>query len=123
MEIFTLIIVALLGIEHIGIGLFEIFGTPDKQAGAFDMPLEFVKNKNAKVAMANQGIYNAMLGVLILLMILLFTGATLKYILILLTSFIFIVAAFGALTATKKIIFLQGLPALISLLLVIFFYA
>lgn len=123
MEIFTLVIVALLGIEHIGIGLFEILGTPEKQAGAFDMPLEFVKNKNAKIAMANQGIYNAMLGVLILLMILLFTGVTLKYILILLTSFIFIVAAFGALTATKKIILLQGLPALISLLLVIFFYA
>ncbi|WP_125768143.1 DUF1304 domain-containing protein [Companilactobacillus furfuricola] len=123
MEIFTLFIVALLGLEHIGIGLFEIFGTPTKQAEAFDMPLEFVKNKNAKTALANQGIYNAMLGILILLMILFFTGVTLKYILILLTSFVLIVAIFGALTATKKIILLQGLPALISLLLVIFFYA
>lgn len=122
MEIFTLFIIALVGLEHIGIGLFEMFGSSDKQAGAFDMPEEFVKTKNAKTALANQGIYNAMLGVLILVMILIFTGTTLKYIMILLMAYVIVVAVFGALTATKKIIFLQGLPALIGLLLAIFFY-
>lgn len=122
MEILTLFIVALVGLEHIGIGLLEMLGSSERQAAAFDMPLDFVKNTHAKKALANQGIYNAMLGILILIMILLFTGITLKYIMIMLMSFVLIVAIFGALTATKKIIFLQGLPALIGLLLVIFFY-
>lgn len=123
MEILTLFVVALVGLEHIGIGLFEMFGSAEKQADAFDMPEEFVKTKNAKTALANQGIYNAMLGILILAVILLFTGSTLKLIMILLMSYVFVVAVFGALTATKKIILLQGLPAFISLLLVLFFYA
>lgn len=122
MELLTLFVVALVGLEAIGIGLFEIFGNAEKQADAFDMPLEFVKQKSAKKALANQGIYNAMFGVLILLMIMLFTGTTLKTILSLMMLYIVIVAIFGAFTATKKIIYLQGLPALIGLLLLLFFY-
>ncbi len=122
MEIFTLFIIAIVGLEHIGIGLFEMFGSTAKQADAFDMPASFVQQKNAKTALSNQGIYNLMLGILILAMILIFTGTTLKYIMMLLMAYVLVVAIFGAFTATKKIIFLQGLPALIGLLLVVFFY-
>lgn len=44
----------------------EIFAGPKSQAKAFDMPLNFVKLPNAKIALGNQGIYNGALGLLIL---------------------------------------------------------
>ena len=122
MQILTLFIVALVALEHIGIAGLEMFAKPEVQANAFDMPVEFVKDSHAKVALANQGIYNGLFGVLMLLMILFFTGAVLRTILILMLLYIIGVAIYGAFTATRKILFLQGLPALISLILVAIFY-
>ena len=122
MEILSLFVVALVAVEHIGIAILEIFASAEKKAAAFDMPLNFVKQKEAQVALSNQGIYNGMLGILILAMILLFTGDVLKTILISLMIYIIVVAVYGAFTATKKILFLQGLPALIALVLVAIFY-
>ncbi|GEO57713.1 DUF1304 domain-containing protein [Companilactobacillus bobalius] len=122
MQILTLFLVALVALEHIGIAGLEMFAKPEQQAKAFDMPLDFVKNEHAKTALANQGIYNGALGILILAMILFFTGTTLKIIMILLMLYVIIVAIYGAMTATRKIIFLQGLPALIALIFVLFFY-
>jgi len=63
-----------------------------------------------------------MFGVLIMMMILFFTGSTLKIILILMMLYIIVVAVYGAFTATKKIIYMQGLPAFIALIFVIIFY-
>ena len=61
MQILTLFLVALVALEHIGIAGLEMFAKPEKQAELFDMPLEFIKNKHAKMALANQGIYNGLL--------------------------------------------------------------
>lgn len=122
MQILTLFVVALVALEHIGIAGLEMFAKPDVQANAFDMPVNFVKTKEAQTALSNQGIYNGLLGVLILLMILFFTGSTLKTILILMMLYIIGVAVYGAFTATKKILYLQGLPALIAMILVFVFY-
>lgn len=122
MQILTLFLVALVALEHIGIAGLEMFAKPEAQANAFDMSVDFVKTKEAQTALANQGIYNGLLGVLILMMILFFTGTTLKIILILMMLYIIIVAVYGAFTATKKILYLQGLPALIALIFVVIFY-
>ncbi|HCD08127.1 MAG TPA: DUF1304 domain-containing protein [Lactobacillus sp.] len=122
MQILTLFLVALVALEHIGIAGLEMFAKPDAQANAFDIPVNFVKTKEAQTALANQGIYNGMLGILILMMILFFTGNTLKLILIMMMIYIIIVAIYGAVTATKKILYLQGLPAFIALIFVIAFY-
>ena len=122
MQILTLFLVALVALEHIGIAGLEMFAKPSIQADAFDMPVNFVKTKEAQTALANQGIYNGMLGILILMMILFFTGTVLKTILIMLMLYIIVVAIYGAVTATRKILYMQGLPALISLIFVLFFY-
>jgi Predicted membrane protein len=66
MQILTLFLVALVALEHIGIAGLEMFAKPEIQANAFDMPVNFVKTKEAQTALANQGIYNGMLGLLIL---------------------------------------------------------
>ena len=122
MQILTLFLVALVALEHIGIAGLEMFAKPNVQANAFDMSENFVKTKEAQVALSNQGIYNGLFGVLILLMILFFTGSTLKIILILMMLYIIGVAVYGAFTATRKILYLQGLPALIALIFVVVFY-
>lgn len=72
------ILTILVGIEHIGIMWLEIFGKPDLQAKSFDMDINFVKQpKAAKTALANQGIYNGMLGLLILIVFFFFRMPTL----------------------------------------------
>ncbi|ANJ69634.1 MULTISPECIES: DUF1304 domain-containing protein [Latilactobacillus] len=121
MQVLILILTYLIAVEHIGIMGLEMFASAETKAKAFDMPLDFVKLPNARVALANQGIYNGMLGAVIIMVNLLLAGQTLKIVLALLMLYIFIVALYGTFTATKKIFFLQGLPALITLLLILFF--
>ena len=58
MQNLTLFLVALVALEHIGIAGLEMFAKPDIQANAFDMPVNFVKTKEAQTALSNQGIYN-----------------------------------------------------------------
>lgn len=110
------ILVLIVAIEHLGIMLLEMFGTPQQQAQAFDMPLEYVKQPAARVALANQGIYNGMLGVLLIVSFFFFHGAILVTVLRLLLGFIVVVALYGGMTATRKIWLVQLLPAAIALL-------
>ena len=93
------ILTILVGIEHIGIMWLEIFGKPDLQAKSFDMDINFVKQPAAKTALANQGIYNGMLGLLILIVFFFFRMPTLITIWQLLLAFVVVVAIFGGFTA------------------------
>ena len=111
------ILAILVGIEHIGICFLEIFASPEKQAKAFDMDISFTKQKAARISMANQGIYNGILGLLLIMVYFIFPAATLIKVWQLLLGMIVVVAIFGGFTATKKIFVLQMLPALIALIL------
>ncbi|WP_297817534.1 DUF1304 domain-containing protein [uncultured Lactobacillus sp.] len=111
-----IVLTFIVGIEHIGICLLEIFGKPEVQAKAFDMDLEFVEQDAAKTALANQGIYNGLLGLLLILCFFVFKGIVLIQVWQLLLGLIVVVAIFGGFTATKKIFLVQMLPALIALI-------
>ena len=50
------IVTILIGIEHLGIMVLEMFASPAKQAKAFDMEESFLRQKAARTSMANQGI-------------------------------------------------------------------
>ncbi|KRL90427.1 DUF1304 domain-containing protein [Lactobacillus kalixensis] len=119
LHIIGVILTFIVAIEHLGIAGLEIFGKPETQAKAFDMTVNFVKQKEAKVSMANQGIYNAMLGLVIILSYFMFSGVVLTNVWAILLSFIVVVAIFGGFTATKKIFAIQMLPALIALILIL----
>lgn len=114
-----IVLTFLVGVEHIGISLLEIFGTPAKQAKAFDMNEKFLHQKEAKVSMANQGIYNAMLGLLLILTYFIFPLGTVIKVWQLLLGFVMVVAIFGGFTATKKIWLVQLLPAVLAFLFLI----
>lgn len=111
-----IIVTFLVGIEHIGIACLEIFGNSKLQAKSFDMDINFVEQKSAKISMANQGIYNALLGLLIIIVWFIFPFNWLLVVWQLLLGFVVIAGIFGGFTATKKIFLVQMLPALIALI-------
>lgn len=111
------ILTILIGIEHLGIMLLEMFASPARQAKAFDMNEDFLHQKAARISMANQGIYNGMLGLLLIVSQFIFPGMIAVMVGRLLLLFVAVVGLYGALTATKKIWFFQFIPAVIALLL------
>lgn len=116
LQIIGIIITFLVGIEHIGIAFLEIFGNSQLQAKSFDMNIKFLEQRPAKISMANQGIYNGLLGLLIILVWFIFPFNWLLVVWQLLLGFIVIAGIFGGFTATKKIFLVQMLPALIALI-------
>ena len=116
MLIITTILVAVVGIEHLGIMLLEMFGQPQQQAKSFDLSSDFTKIPEVRVLLANQGIYNGMLGLSLLLSFWLFSGPVQYSIQLLLLSFVAVVACYGGFTATKKIWLIQFLPAVLAII-------
>ncbi|MFD1429309.1 DUF1304 domain-containing protein [Lacticaseibacillus mingshuiensis] len=119
MSLVALILVGLLGIEHLGIAGLEMLAKPDVQAGAFGMPLSFVQEPNAQVALKNQGIYNFALGLVLLLTLVLLHGQAQVVTAALLAGFVALVGLYGGATVTKKIFLLQALPGVVTLILVV----
>ena len=118
MQILILVLVALIGLSHIGFGLVEMFGKSELQAKAFDFAIEDLKIPSTKLALKNQGIYNIAFGLI--------TGYMLGnqvgwQTLVGLMSFVLIVGIYGGATVTRKIYFVQALPALITLILLMIF--
>ena len=109
-------LVAVVGIEHLGIMLLEMFGQPQQQAKSFDLSSDFTKIPEVRVLLANQGIYNGMLGLSLLLSFWLFSGPVQYSIQLLLLSFVAVVACYGGFTATKKIWLIQFLPAVLAII-------
>lgn len=116
MSIITIFFVAFVAIEHIGIMILEIFAKPERQAKAFDLNVDFTSQPQVRVLLANQGIYNGMLGVLLLASFWLFTGTIQLTVQLLLLLFVAVVALYGGFTATHKIWFLQMLPAILAII-------
>ncbi len=116
MLIIATILVVVVGIEHLGIMLLEMFGQPQQQAKSFDLSSDFTKIPEVRVLLANQGIYNGMLGLSLLLSFWLFNSPVQYSIQLLLLSFVAVVACYGGFTATKKIWLIQFLPAVLAII-------
>lgn len=102
MEILAMVLTMLVGIEHLGIMGLEMFASPAKQAKAFGLSEEYVGQKEARVSFANQGIYNGMLGLSLIISYWLFSGTVLIKVWLLLLSFVIVVAFYGGLTVGKR---------------------
>lgn len=113
----VIVVVMLIAVEHIGIMAVEMFGSPEQQARAFDLPLEYTKQPAARISFANQGIYNGALGVMMIASYWLVRGVMLITVWQMLLVFIMVVALYGGLTATRKIWLFQLLPAVVAFLL------
>ena len=58
MEFFIIFLSGIIGVLHLVIMGLEMFAPAEKQSQTFEMPMEFVKQKNAQIALKNMGIYN-----------------------------------------------------------------
>lgn len=118
-DIYTMvgtILTVLVALEALYIMGLEMFGKPAKQAETFELDENITKMPEVRSLLGNQGIYNGMFGVLILLTLVVIHGSAQDIMLKLEMAYIVIVAVYGSLTAARKIILVQGLPALLALI-------
>ena len=113
MRTFSIVLLLIIAIEHLFIAFLEMTANPK----AFGVDVEFLKQADARISMANQGIYNAMLAVIIILGQWVFTGTNTIYANLLFSSFVSVVGFFGGLTVNQKIYFVQMTPGLIALII------
>lgn len=113
MKTLAAIAVAFVALSHIGFLILEMFlwNTPTGQE-AFGMTPEF--SASSAVLAANQGLYNGFLAAG-LIWGLVSKRTDLK---IFFLTCVLVAGIFGSLTASKSILFMQALPALIALILV-----
>ena len=120
MEFIILLLSGIIGLLHLVIMGLEMFAPVEKQAKTFAMPMKFVIQKNAQIALKNMGIYNGSLGLALLTSLLLFQGDIRLKVLLLLNLFVVIVGLYGGKTVTKSIYLIQALPAIITVLFILF---
>jgi len=110
------VVVALIGVLHVYILVLEMF-LWDKPAGlrAFGQTLESARA--SKVLAANQGLYNGFLAAG------LFWGVSLgddgRAVKLFFLSCVLVAGLYGAATASRKILFVQAIPAAIGIALVL----
>jgi putative membrane protein len=111
------ILVALVAIIHFYILVLEMFlwDTP-RGHKAFDLTPEFAKE--TKVLGANQGLYNGFLGAG-LVYALIAPAPTSFHFAVFFLLCVFVAGVYGAITATRKILFVQVVPSVIALIAVL----
>lgn len=117
MKFISDLLILIVAFETLFIMVLEMFFTQTKLArNAFDLSKEYLQKKEAKVSMANQGLYNGFIGIGIIISRFILPFDARNMALYLFIGFVIIAALYGAVTANKKIILSQGLPAIIALI-------
>lgn len=114
MSIITKILATFVAIEFLYIMYLETFATAsDKTSKVFGMDKEELKRKSVNTLFKNQGVYNGLLSVLILLAVFAFAS---KVAVVILMLYIIAVALYGSFTSNPKIILMQGGLAILTLI-------
>ena len=118
MNIITKILSVLVAAEFIYIFYLETIATTSaKTSKVFGMTTEELSQKNVTVLFKNQGVYNGLISLLILLAVFAFAS---KAAVICLMVYIVAVALYGSFTSNPKIILMQGGLAILTLISCIF---
>ena len=118
MHFITKILAILVGLEFLYIMYIEtIITTSKKTSKVFGIPTEILQDKTVSTLLKNQGIYNGLIGVLILIAVLVFAS---KVATISLLIYVILVAIYGGITSNPKIILMQGGLAILTLISTIF---
>lgn len=114
MAIAAYIIVALVALLHLYFLVLEMF-LWDKPAGRKAFGLTREQAQSTKVLAANQGLYNGFLAVGLIWGLSMGSAGT--HITVFFLACVLVAGLFGAATASRKILFVQALPAAIGLVL------
>ena len=114
MSILTTILGTLVALEFFYIFYLEtIVTTSSNTARVFKMEEEELSRPSVTLLFKNQGVYNGLIGVLILISIFVVPSTTW---LVLLLEYIILVALYGSLTSDKMILLKQGGLAILTLI-------
>lgn len=118
MTILTKILGTLTALEFLYIMYLETFATAsEKTSKVFGMDREELSRKSVSTLFKNQGIYNGLIGVLIMLALFVFASKTAVMVLM---GYIVLVALYGSITSNPKIILMQGGLAILTLISALF---
>lgn len=118
MSIIAKILGTLVALEFLYIMYLEtIATTSEKTSKVFGMSQEELARKSVNTLFKNQGVYNGLISVLILLSIYLFASKTA---LMVLMAYIILVALYGSITSNPKILLMQGGLAILTLVCCLF---
>jgi putative membrane protein len=118
MELISKLLVGIVALEHLGFLYLEMFlWTTPRGLRAFGMTRE--QAEASKMLAANQGLYNGFLAVGLLWSIVHPNETFAPQLAGFLLGCVIVAAIFGAATAKRSILIIQGLPALLALLSVI----
>ena len=118
MSIITTIFGTLVALEFFYIFYLETMAiTSSNTARVFKMEEEELSRPSVNTLFKNQGVYNGLIGVLILIAIFVVSSITW---LVLLMAYIILVALYGSLTSDKMILLKQGGLAILTLISLLF---
>lgn len=116
MQYLAIILTAIVAIEHLYILWMEMFAWETAGRKAFGKSLPPELFKPTKGLAANQGLYNGFLAAGLIWSLLIESPVWAINIRLFFLSCVAIAGLYGALTASKKIFFVQALPALLAII-------
>ena len=122
MKTMVSILIAFIALEHLFFLWFEMFAWETAGKKIFKGALPSEMFKPTKTLAANQGLYNGFLSAGLIWSLFISDGIWKSNIAAFFLCCVIIAGLFGAVTASKKIFFVQALPAIIALVLLILGY-
>ncbi|MGZ5196547.1 MAG: DUF1304 domain-containing protein [Kaistella sp.] len=119
MEILSKILIAIVALEHLYILYMEMFAWETLGKKTFKGALKDELFKPTKGLAANQGLYNGFLAAGLLWSLLISDEIWAKNIATFFLGCVIVAGIYGALSASKKIFFVQALPAILALLVLL----
>ena len=121
MEIISKIVIAFVALEHLYILWFEMFAWETKGKQIFKNALPAELFKPTKGLAANQGLYNGFLSAGLIWSLLICDAVWAKNIALFFLGCVAVAGIYGGISASKKIFFVQAIPAIIGIILVLLF--
>ncbi len=119
MEIISKILIGIVALEHLYILYMEMFAWETLGKKTFKGALKDDLFEPTKTLAANQGLYNGFLSAGLIWSLFISTQEWSENVAIFFLGCVIVAGTYGALTASKKIFFVQALPAIVALLFVL----
>lgn len=117
MTLLSSILVMVVALEHFYILYLEMFAIESASAKrSFGLDDAFLSDPKVKVMFANQGLYNGFLAVGMVLSVFIVPVEFRLMASIFFVSCVVVAAVYGAMTSSKKILLMQGTPAILALI-------
>ncbi|MET3499884.1 putative membrane protein [Mucilaginibacter rubeus] len=117
MDLIIKVLIGLVAFIHCYILWLEMFAWTTRGPKAFNKSLQELEN--SKVLAANQGLYNGFLAAGLIWTFFISDAQWHNYVALFFLSCVAVAGIYGALTVTKKIFYIQAVPALLVIVLIL----